>query len=195
MVVKTIGDAVMLVGPDPRHLLQTTLCLIEQVGELDAFPPIRAGVAHGEAHERVGDWYGDIVNLASGITKVAPPGVVLATHAVRQEAPRQISLDAVRGFRAPRRAAPAAALPGHARLENARGSHRAVRAVAPLAPWTLATGGLARLEARVEPEDIVSQRVLGPAGFMRTVTSAPVSPFPRAEQTRSSIRCFLRSSA
>ena len=87
IVVKTIGDAVMLVGPDPRHLLQTTLRLIEQVGELDAFPPIRAGVAHGEAHERVGDWYGDIVNLASRITKVAPPGVVLATHAVRQEAP------------------------------------------------------------------------------------------------------------
>ena len=61
--------------------------LVEAAGALDGFPPIRAGVTHGEAHERSGDWYGDSVNLASRITKAADAGTVVVSQAVRDRAP------------------------------------------------------------------------------------------------------------
>lgn len=91
MIAKTIGDALMLIGTDPRDLLQTTVNLVEQVTELSCFPAIRAGVTQGQAHERAGEWYGETVNLANRITKAAPAGVVLATDAVRNQVPEGFS--------------------------------------------------------------------------------------------------------
>ena len=87
VLVKTLGDAVMLASEDPGHLLQAVVDLVAAAGALDGFPPIRAGVTHGEAHERSGDWYGDTVNLASRVTKAADPGTVVVTEAVRDRAP------------------------------------------------------------------------------------------------------------
>lgn len=87
-LVKTIGDAVMLVSPremDP--LLETALCLQETCEKLgDEFPELRIGVAAGEALGRAGDWYGRPVNLASRVTAYARPGTVLATNEVREAA-------------------------------------------------------------------------------------------------------------
>ena len=84
-LVKTIGDAVMLVSPEPKPLLDGLLALIEEVGKLGSdFPQVRAGVAAGAALERAGDWYGDPVNLASRITGVAAPDSVVATEDVRR---------------------------------------------------------------------------------------------------------------
>jgi adenylate cyclase len=85
ILAKTIGDALMLVSRDPRDLLDTTLALVDQAGVFDGFPPIRAGVAHGDANERGGEWYGETVNLASRITDAAPPGAVIASDALRQQ--------------------------------------------------------------------------------------------------------------
>jgi adenylate cyclase len=73
----------MLVSADPGDLLDTTVGLVEQAGQLDDFPSVRAGIAHGDAHQQGGEWYGETVNLASRITDAAPPGVVLATDALR----------------------------------------------------------------------------------------------------------------
>ncbi len=84
-VVKTIGDAVMLVAPSPAPLVDTVLALVA-VEDPD-LPQLRAGVACGEALERAGDWYGRPVNLASRITDAARPGSVLATPEVRESAP------------------------------------------------------------------------------------------------------------
>jgi adenylate cyclase len=87
-LVKTIGDAVMLVSPrevDP--LVETALCLLERCGELgDEFPQLRVGMTCGEALGRGGDWYGRPVNLASRLTAYARPGSVLATNEVRDAA-------------------------------------------------------------------------------------------------------------
>jgi len=86
-LVKTIGDAVMLVSPDPVALVHTLLALAEvagAAGEAEGFPRVRAGVATGDALERDGDIYGNAVNLASRLTAIARPGSVLtddATHA------------------------------------------------------------------------------------------------------------------
>jgi len=87
-LVKTIGDAVMLVSPrevDP--LLETALGLLEQWGDGDEeLPELRVGVACGEALGRAGDWYGRPVNLASRVTAYARPSTVLATNEVRDAA-------------------------------------------------------------------------------------------------------------
>jgi adenylate cyclase len=82
-LVKTIGDAVMLVSPrevDP--LLETALGLVEASGD-DRLPQLRVGIAYGEALGRGGDWYGHPVNLASRVTAHARPGTILATNEVQ----------------------------------------------------------------------------------------------------------------
>jgi adenylate cyclase len=83
-LVKTIGDAAMLVSRDPQQLVATALDLVEAAeAEGEGFPLLRAGVARGPALTRGGDWYGRPVNLASRITDFARPGSVVATKDVR----------------------------------------------------------------------------------------------------------------
>jgi adenylate cyclase len=86
-LVKTIGDAAMLVSPDAPTLLEVALDLVDAADtEGDDFPQLRIGVASGAALSRAGDWYGRPVNIASRITTIARPGSVLATRAVRDAA-------------------------------------------------------------------------------------------------------------
>jgi adenylate cyclase len=86
-LVKTIGDALMFVGPSPTALVDTVLALTDRVEEAgEEFPPIRSGLAGGVALSREGDWYGPPVNLASRVTGVARPGSVLATEEMREAA-------------------------------------------------------------------------------------------------------------
>ena len=83
-LVKMIGDAAMLVSPEPAALLDATLTLVQRSEEQgDDFPALRAGVASGTALTRGGDWYGRPVNLASRITNIARPGSVLTSREVR----------------------------------------------------------------------------------------------------------------
>jgi adenylate cyclase len=89
-LVKTIGDAIMFVGPAPAPLLETVLSLNERV-EAAKLPSIRSGLAAGVALSREGDWYGPPVNLASRITGVARAGSVLATKEMRDAAPESYS--------------------------------------------------------------------------------------------------------
>jgi adenylate cyclase len=82
-LVKTIGDAAMLVSEEPAPLVETGLALVDAVeAEGDEFPLLKAGVAHGPALSRAGDWYGHTVNLASRVTSIARPGSVLTTAEV-----------------------------------------------------------------------------------------------------------------
>ncbi|MHC1406740.1 adenylate cyclase regulatory domain-containing protein [Mycobacterium avium] len=80
--VKTIGDAVMFVCPEPRPLLDVVLKLVEAVDTDNEFPRLRAGVASGTAASRAGDWFGSPVNVASRVTAVARPGTVLVADSV-----------------------------------------------------------------------------------------------------------------
>jgi adenylate cyclase len=81
--IKTIGDAVMLMCPQPGPLLDTVLKLVEVVDTDDAFPRLRAGVASGMAVSRAGDWFGSPVNVASRVTGVARPGTVLVAESAK----------------------------------------------------------------------------------------------------------------
>jgi len=84
-LVKTIGDAAMLISNEPGPLGEAALRLVEAADEEgEEFPPLRVGVAHGPAVSRGGDYYGAPVNLASRITGVARPGSVLADERARE---------------------------------------------------------------------------------------------------------------
>jgi adenylate cyclase len=85
-VVKEIGDAVMLVAPEPADLVEASLRIVEASDGAEGLPAIRAGVAFGPAVNRWGDWYGSTVNLASRLTERARPASVLTTERVRDAA-------------------------------------------------------------------------------------------------------------
>lgn len=86
-LVKTIGDAVMLVSPDPLAMVRTALALCDSLDLVgDQIPGVRIGMASGIGVPYGGDWYGPPVNLASRITSVARPGGVLASSEVRYAA-------------------------------------------------------------------------------------------------------------
>jgi adenylate cyclase len=82
--IKTIGDAVMFVSTDPVALLRTALALVAAGEKLDDFPQLRVGVASGWAVSRAGDWIGSPVNVASRVTGLAQPGVVLVSQSARE---------------------------------------------------------------------------------------------------------------
>lgn len=83
--IKTIGDAVMFVCPDPAPLLDAVLKLVEITDSDNDFPRLRAGIASGSAVSRAGDWFGSPVNLASRVTAVARPGTVLTAESTQDE--------------------------------------------------------------------------------------------------------------
>jgi adenylate cyclase len=83
-LVKLIGDAAMLVSPDPEALGEAALTLVEAAdAEGEDFPLLRAGLAFGPAIGQGGDFYGHPVNLASRITQIARPASVLASEEAR----------------------------------------------------------------------------------------------------------------
>ncbi|MFL5906044.1 MAG: adenylate cyclase regulatory domain-containing protein [Solirubrobacterales bacterium] len=81
-LVKMIGDAAMFASPEPEPLADAVIGLVDQAGT-DEIPPLKAGVAHGQALGRGGDWYGRPVNLAARITSFARPDSVVADEAAK----------------------------------------------------------------------------------------------------------------
>jgi adenylate cyclase len=83
-IVKLIGDAVMLVSPEPEPMVEAVLRLVDAAAEDAAYPPLRAGIACGQAVHRWGDWFGTPVNLASRLTTRARPSTVLVAEEVHE---------------------------------------------------------------------------------------------------------------
>ena len=96
-MVKTIGDAVMLVSPDAPALLDTVLNLMVATEAHPDLPRLKVGMTVGQAVSRAGDWFGSPVNLASRVTSIARPGAVLLAQTARDvigDDPRFIWSDA-----------------------------------------------------------------------------------------------------
>jgi len=81
-LVKTIGDAVMVVTTDPRQGLQIGLDLLQAVQRERDFPGVRVGIHHGPVVERNGDVFGATVNVAARLTAHAYVGQLLTTDAI-----------------------------------------------------------------------------------------------------------------
>ena len=83
-IVKHIGDEVMFAALDPVAGCELALALIQEFSDERIQP--RGGLAFGEVVTRQGDYYGEVVNLASRLTELAIPGEVLADTGVRDAA-------------------------------------------------------------------------------------------------------------
>jgi len=78
-IVKTIGDELMIVSPDPVTLTEWTVGFMTLFQER---PQPRAGLHYGAAVYRDGDYFGGDVNLASRVVARALGGEVMVTESV-----------------------------------------------------------------------------------------------------------------
>ena len=78
-IVKTIGDEVMVVSPDPGSL---TAWAVNLLGRFPRRPQPRVGIHYAQAVYRDGDYFGTHVNLAHRVVGRAQAGEVLVTDSV-----------------------------------------------------------------------------------------------------------------
>ncbi len=91
-IIKTIGDEVMVVGPDAGALLDWAVRFQQEAG---LRPPPRIGIHFGEVLYRDGDYYGREVNQASRVAARAAGGEVLATRPVVEHAPAGLAFERI----------------------------------------------------------------------------------------------------
>jgi adenylate cyclase len=78
-IVKTIGDEVMVVSPDPTSLTEWA---VEFLARFPQRPQPRVGIHYGDAVYRDGDYFGSQVNLVHRVVNRALAGEVLVTDSV-----------------------------------------------------------------------------------------------------------------
>jgi adenylate cyclase len=83
-IIKHIGDEVMFVTLEPVAGCELALALMAEFADERIQP--RGGLAFGEVVTRQGDYYGEVVNLASRLTDLAIPGEVLVDGSVQAAA-------------------------------------------------------------------------------------------------------------
>lgn len=116
-VVKTLGDAVLYVTDDPGTAVEVALQTVAAHAADDDLPDVRAGVAHGPVLVRLGDVFGQPVNIASRLTDEARPRTVLVDERT------------------------AAALQGDGEYDLKRLRRRSVRGYRSLTPYLLRRSG------------------------------------------------------
>lgn len=85
-LVKTIGDAVMIVARQPADAVGTALRLMAALQSEPGFPAGHIGLHLGPAVERNRDFFGATVNLAARVTAYARSDQILCTASVAEAA-------------------------------------------------------------------------------------------------------------
>jgi adenylate cyclase len=106
-VIKMLGDEVLFVTDNVAGAAEVALATVAAHAQDKSLPEVRAGIALGPVLGRLGDVYGEPVNLASRLTVEARPGSVLvdlaAAEALRQDPAYELvplKHRSVRGYRA-----------------------------------------------------------------------------------------------
>lgn len=94
-LVKTIGDAVLVVAPDAAHGLMTALAIADAADRVPNFPEVRAGLHVGPLVERQGDVFGATVNLAARVASHARGDQILVTASTLAALPGGLAARAV----------------------------------------------------------------------------------------------------
>lgn len=81
-LVKTIGDAVMLVSPTVTDAIAASIALGRTVSAQPTFPALRIGLHVGPAVERDNDYFGGTVNIAARVSGVARGGEIVCTERI-----------------------------------------------------------------------------------------------------------------
>ena len=105
-VVKQLGDGAMFVAETTDAGAAIACGLAAAFAAADGVPPVRVGLAWGSVVSYVGDYYGDVVNLAARLVALARPGTVVVSAEVAQRLGERWRLDrlpdqALKGFGAP----------------------------------------------------------------------------------------------
>jgi adenylate cyclase len=104
-VIKTLGDGVLYTTDRAIDAVGVALDTVEQHEAEEDLPSVRGGVACGPVLVRLGDVFGEPVNLASRLSSEARPGSLLVDKQVAGELAdgfvvTQLQRRAVRGYRA-----------------------------------------------------------------------------------------------
>jgi adenylate cyclase len=106
-VIKMLGDEVLFVTDDAVGAAEVALETVAAHAADDTLPEVRAGIALGPVLARLGDVFGEPVNLASRLTAEARPGSVLVDRQAAEALAPDPSYDlvplkhrSVRGYRA-----------------------------------------------------------------------------------------------
>jgi adenylate cyclase len=103
-VIKSIGDSVLFVNPDPVRAYDTAAGIINVIGRDSRMPDVRLGLASGSVVTRLGDVFGPPVNMAARLTAVARRNRVIIDGATAALLPpdqfetRRLPARPVRGF-------------------------------------------------------------------------------------------------
>jgi len=92
-VIKSIGDEVLFVADTAAQGAAVALALQDAVTAAEDLPELRIGLSYGTILIRLGDVYGEVVNLAARLTSECKPGRVLADRELAA------ALDGHPGFR------------------------------------------------------------------------------------------------
>jgi adenylate cyclase len=84
-VVKTLGDEVMFTADQPGQGAEIALDLADRVEAAEGVPDVRIGLACGPVLARLGDVYGEPVNIASRLTSIARPASILVDRELATE--------------------------------------------------------------------------------------------------------------
>lgn len=84
-IVKTIGDEILYIADDPADGAQIAVQLVAEAAQRTALPPLRAGVAYGPVLRRLGDVFGQTVNIASRLVGIARPDSILVDERLAEE--------------------------------------------------------------------------------------------------------------
>jgi adenylate cyclase len=84
-VVKTLGDEVMFTADQPGQGAEIALALADRVEAAEDVPDVRIGLACGPVLARLGDVYGEPVNIASRLTSIARPASILVDRELAAE--------------------------------------------------------------------------------------------------------------
>jgi adenylate cyclase len=79
-VIKTLGDEVLYAADDAVIAARIALDLAGGQELAEEFPDVRVGVAYGDVLSRMGDVFGEVVNIASRLTSLAKPNRVLVNR-------------------------------------------------------------------------------------------------------------------
>jgi adenylate cyclase len=106
-VIKMLGDEVLFVTDDVVAAAEVALDTVAAHAKDEALPEVRAGIALGPVLARLGDVFGEPVNLASRLTAEARPGSVLVDRVAAEALTgdpsyelRPLKHRSVRGYRA-----------------------------------------------------------------------------------------------
>jgi adenylate cyclase len=83
-LVKTLGDEVLFVSRSAVRAVDVGVRIVESLHSEPAIPPVRVGLATGAVVRRLGDVFGDPVNVAAVLRALADPDAVVADAATAE---------------------------------------------------------------------------------------------------------------